>query len=122
MTLAKDMVVTEAVEAIYFQLETAVHVYPAKECLWHFRRNPFTSSQGWNSLREKAIPIREIYEVVSWQCKSEKEEPITPVGGWGPESPQEDEAEEESDNELSSVTGGVSKDCPEMILYSGENC
>ena len=122
MTVAKDTVVMEAGEAIYFQLETAVHVYSAKECLWHFRRNPFTSSQDWNNLREKAVPMQEIHEVVSWQCKSEKEEPITPVGGWGPVSPYEDEAEEESDNELSSVTGGVSKDCPEMILYSGENC
>ena len=64
-----------------FPAETAVHVYPAKECLRHFRRNPFTSSQGWNNLREKAVPMQEIHEVLGRHCKSEKEEPIIPVSG-----------------------------------------
>uniref|UniRef100_A0A8C3LRD6 Rab GTPase-activating protein 1-like n=1 Tax=Chrysolophus pictus TaxID=9089 RepID=A0A8C3LRD6_CHRPC len=92
MTVAVDMVVTEVVEPVRFLLETVVRVYPANERFWYFSR------------QQENLHRNFLYEVETGiVCSFFKEKLV--LGMF-------------SDNELSSGTGDVSKDCPEKILYS----
>uniref|UniRef100_A0A8C7P110 Rab-GAP TBC domain-containing protein n=1 Tax=Oncorhynchus mykiss TaxID=8022 RepID=A0A8C7P110_ONCMY len=126
MTVAVDLVVTEVLEPVRFLLETLVRVYPANERFWYFSRKAFsetfylklkqvpghlvgldstTSSESY-SLHIFLIRIERLSATAFPEIRLMKNNlglVLSPA---------------DSDSEISSGTGDVSKDCPEKILES----
>uniref|UniRef100_A0A671P3I9 Rab GTPase-activating protein 1-like n=1 Tax=Sinocyclocheilus anshuiensis TaxID=1608454 RepID=A0A671P3I9_9TELE len=99
MTVAADLVVTEVVVHVRFLMKALVRVYPANERFWYFSRKAF--SETFYLKLKQGSQGDAMYEVVSLQKHTE-----CAAGA------------RDSDSEISSGTGDVSKDCPEKILES----
>uniref|UniRef100_A0A672NXC9 RAB GTPase activating protein 1 like n=1 Tax=Sinocyclocheilus grahami TaxID=75366 RepID=A0A672NXC9_SINGR len=103
MTVAVDLVVTEVVEPVRFLMEALVRVYPANERFWYFSRKAF-SETFYLKLKQVHSKANKIFKDTSL-LSSEPSASVTGCLG-------------NSDSEISSGTGDVSKDCPEKILES----
>uniref|UniRef100_A0A672P4K9 RAB GTPase activating protein 1 like n=1 Tax=Sinocyclocheilus grahami TaxID=75366 RepID=A0A672P4K9_SINGR len=105
MTVAVDLVVTEVVEPVRFLMEALVRVYPANERFWYFSRKAF-SETFYLKLKQVHSKFLILIYVLILLSKHNSSCIVA-------ECPPYD-----SDSEISSGTGDVSKDCPEKILES----
>uniref|UniRef100_A0AAY4BR62 Rab-GAP TBC domain-containing protein n=1 Tax=Denticeps clupeoides TaxID=299321 RepID=A0AAY4BR62_9TELE len=100
MTVAVDLVVTEVVEPVRFLLEVLVRVYPANERFWYFSRKAFSETfylqlkQVGKQQYRSELCVLTVTAAPALVCFLD------------------------SDSEIFSGTGNVSKDCPEKILDS----
>uniref|UniRef100_A0A673CE88 RAB GTPase activating protein 1 like n=1 Tax=Sphaeramia orbicularis TaxID=375764 RepID=A0A673CE88_9TELE len=98
LTVAVDLVVTEVVEPVRFLLETLVRVYPSNERFWYFSRKTFSETFYLKLRQVCPLWVLLVSTSVTRKCF------LVFFA--------------DSDNEIPSGTGDVSKDCPEKILES----
>uniref|UniRef100_A0A673J1F9 Rab GTPase-activating protein 1-like n=1 Tax=Sinocyclocheilus rhinocerous TaxID=307959 RepID=A0A673J1F9_9TELE len=121
MTVAVDLVVTEVVEPVRFLMEALVRVYPANERFWYFSRKAF-SETFFLKLKQVHFKANKIFKDTSLLSS----EPSASSGFFFALTPDNSINKHfifvlrctDSDSEISSGTGDVSKDCPEKILES----
>uniref|UniRef100_A0A672P4T9 RAB GTPase activating protein 1 like n=1 Tax=Sinocyclocheilus grahami TaxID=75366 RepID=A0A672P4T9_SINGR len=119
MTVAVDLVVTEVVEPVRFLMEALVRVYPANERFWYFSRKAF-SETFYLKLKQVHSKANKIFKDTSL-LSSEPSASVFFALTLGSRINKHFIFVlrcTDSDSEISSGTGDVSKDCPEKILES----